>query len=146
MKYKQSAFLQDLCFTSYKHLQNVHAEVEVEPYLPLSQILMSLLSYKDTTRKLFVMVQQRYDDEPVTFSYMVESSQEVASILPILPLILEGRLGMNVAQYFRSSCTIGTDGYQWDDNLEKVVLIGDNNQLEDVDKHWLQHRRLHDME
>ena len=139
MKHKQSAFLQDLCSTSYKHLQNVHVEVEVEPCLPLSQILMSLLSYKDPTRKLFVMVQQTYDDEPVTFSYMAESSQEVASILPILPLLLEGRLGMNVSQYFRSSCTIGTDGYQWDYDLEKVVPIGDDNQLEDVDKHWIQH-------
>ena len=139
MKHKQSAFLQDLCSTSYKHLQNVHAEVEAESCLPLSQILMSLLSHKDPTRKLFVMIQQTYDDEPVTFSYMAESSQEVASILPILPLLLEGRLGMNVSQYFRSSCTIGTDGYQWDDDLGKVVPIGEDNPLEEVDKHWIQH-------
>ena len=92
MKYKQSAFLQDLFSTSYKHLQNIHAEVEVEPYLPLSQILMSLPSHTDPTRKPFVMVQQTYFVEPVTFFYMAESSQEVASILPILPLLLEGRL------------------------------------------------------
>ena len=38
------------------------------------------------------MVNEQYDDEPVTFSYMVEISQEVAVILPILLLLLEGRL------------------------------------------------------
>ena len=100
MKYKQSTFLQDLCSTSYKYLQNIHTEVEVEPYLPLHQILMSLLSHKDPTRKSFVMIQHTYDNEPVTFSYMAESSQEVSSILPILPLLLEGRLGIKVAHYF----------------------------------------------
>ena len=56
MKYKQNAFLQDLCTTEYRHLQNVNAEIETEPYLPLSQILMSLKSYKDPTKGLFVMV------------------------------------------------------------------------------------------
>ena len=85
------------------------------------------------------MVQQTYDNEPVTFSYMVELIQGVASILPILPLLLEGRLGMNVAHYFRLSCTIGIDGCKWDDNLEKVIHIGDDNQLKDVDKNWVQH-------
>ena len=54
-------------------------------------------------------------------------------------LLLEGRLGMNISQYFRSSCTIGNDDYQWDDDLEKAVPIGDDNQLEDVDKHWIQY-------
>ena len=122
MKYEQSTLLQDLCSTSYKNLQHLHDEVEVEPYLSLSQILISLLSHKDPTRKLFFMVQQTYDDEPVLFSCMEKSSQEVASILPILSLLLEGWLGMNVAHYFRSSCTIGNDGYKWDDDLEKWYL------------------------
>ena len=139
MKFKQSAFLQDLCTTEYKHLQNVNAEVDIEPYLPLSQILMSLKSHSDPAKGLFVMVQQEYDDEPVTFSYMAEVSQEVAAILPILPLLLEGRLGMNVSQYFRSSYTIGTDGYKWDSTLDKVVPTVTDNYLEDIDRHWIQH-------
>ena len=66
----------------------------------------------------------------------MESSQEVSSIFP---LILEGRLGMNIAHYFRSSYMIVTDGYKCDDDLEKMVPIGDDNQLEDVDKYWVQH-------
>ena len=55
---------------------------------------MSLKFYKDPTKGIFVMVQQQYDNEPVTFSYMVDVSQEVTAILPILLLLLEGRLGM----------------------------------------------------
>ena len=97
MKFKQSGFLQDLYTTEYKHLQNVNAEVNIEPYLPLSQILMSLKSHCDPTKGIFVMVHHEYDDEPINFSYMVEANQEVAAILPILPLLLEERLGMNVS-------------------------------------------------
>ena len=72
----------------YKHLQNVNAEIETEPYLQLSQILMSLESYKNPTKGLFVMVQQQDYDESVTFSYMAEVSQKVAGILPILQTLL----------------------------------------------------------
>ena len=100
IKFKQNAFLWDLYTTKYRYLQNVNAEIEIEPYLPLSYILMRLKSYKDSTKGLFVMVQQQYDDELVTFSYMVEVSQEVVAILAILPLLLEGRLVMTVYRYF----------------------------------------------
>ena len=58
---------------------------------------MSLKPHRDPTKDLYVMVQQNYDDEPVTFSYMTEVNQEVAAILPILSLLLEGQLGMNVS-------------------------------------------------
>ena len=36
MKFKQNAFLQDLCTTEYRHLQNINAKIETPPYLPLS--------------------------------------------------------------------------------------------------------------
>ena len=49
MKSKQSAFLQDLCTTEYKYLQHINAEVDIEPFLPLLQILMSLKSRRDPT-------------------------------------------------------------------------------------------------
>ena len=89
LKFKQSAFLQDLCTTEYKNLQNINAEVDIEPYLPLSQILMSLKSHRDPTKGLFVMVQQKYDDEPVPFSYMTEVNQEVATIYLSFPYFLK---------------------------------------------------------
>ena len=46
IKCKQNTFLQNLCTTEYRHLKNVNTEIETEPYLPLSHILMSLKAYK----------------------------------------------------------------------------------------------------
>ena len=100
---------------------------------------MSLKSYKDPTKGLFVMVQQQSDDKSVTLSYMANITQEVAAILPILPLLLEGRLGMKVSRYFRSSYSIGTEGYKWDEKLDKFIPTGIDNYLEEIDRHWIQH-------
>lgn len=96
---------------------------------------MSLKSYKDPTKELFVMVKEKYHGEPVTFFYMVEISQKVAVILPNLLLLLEGRLGMTVSRYFLSSYSIGIDGYKWDDELDKVISTRVCNYLEEIDKH-----------
>ena len=85
------------------------------------------------------MVQQEYDDEPVKISYMAEINHKVAAILSIFLLFFEGRLGMNVSQYFRSSYTIGTNEYKWDSILDKVVPIDIDNYLVDIDIHWMQH-------
>ena len=124
---------------------NVNAEVDEVPFLTPSQILMSLRLHKKPTKKLFVMVQQCYDDEPTTFSYMAELSQEVAAILPMLPLLLEGRLRMNINRYFHSSYTIETEGYELDENLDKVIPTGEENQLEDINRNWLQHTEEYTM-
>ena len=75
MKFKHNAFLQDLCTTEYTYLQNVNTEVDIELFLPLSQILVSLKFHKDQTKGIFVITQQKYDDEPVTFSYIDEVIQ-----------------------------------------------------------------------
>ena len=72
---------------------------------------MSLKSYKDPTKGICVMVQQQYDDESITLSCMSKVNQEVACILPMLPLLLKGRLGLKVSRYFRSSYSIGIEGY-----------------------------------
>ena len=58
MKCKQSLFLQYLYTTEYQYLQNVNAEVGIEPYLLLSQILMSLKCHSDPTKGFFVIVEQ----------------------------------------------------------------------------------------
>ena len=89
MKSKQSAFLQNLFTTEYKYLQYVNAEVDIETYIPLSQILMSLKSYRDHTKGLFVMVQQEYDDELVTLSYMVEVTKKLQLFYLSFPYFLK---------------------------------------------------------
>ena len=49
MKFKHNYFFQNLCNTEYKHLQIVNTEVNIKPFLALSQILMSLKSHRDPT-------------------------------------------------------------------------------------------------
>ena len=61
------------------------------------------------------------------------------STLLILPLLLEGRLGMNVLDNFRSSYTLETEGYKWDDALAKIIPTGEGNYLEEIDKHLIHH-------
>ena len=90
------------------------------------------------------MIQQQCDDEPVPFSYMTEISQEVAGILPILPLLLEGRLGLTVLRYFRSSYSIRTKGYEWNAGLDKVISTRADNYLEEIDRHWIQYTEDYD--
>ena len=70
---------------------------------------------------------------------MAKVSQEVAFILPILPLLLEGRLGLIVSRYSRSSYSIGTKGYEWDEGLDKFIPTGDDTYLKEIDRHWVQH-------
>ena len=70
---------------------------------------------------------------------MAEVNQEVAVLLPILPLLLESRLGMTEDNFFRSTHTIDREGYQGDNDLRKVISTGVNNQLEDIDRNWIQH-------
>ena len=70
---------------------------------------------------------------------MAEVNQEVAVLLPILPLLLESRLGMTEDNFFRSTHTIDREGYQGDNDLRKVISTGVDNQLEDIDRNWIQH-------
>ena len=73
-----------------------------------------------------MIVQQQYDDEPVTIFHMAEVNQEVTGILPILPLLLEGQLG------------IGIEGCEWDAGLDIIVSTKVDNYLEEIDKYWIQ--------
>ena len=75
---------------------------------------------------------------------MAEVSQEVAGILPILPLLLAGRLGLTVSRYFRSSYTIRTEGYACDEELDKVIPTREDNYLDEIDRHWIQHTEDYD--
>ena len=101
MKYNQNTFLYELYSMNYTHLHNFNIEVKVNPFPPLLQILMSLRSHRHPTKQLFMTIQQTYDDELFTVSYIVEVSQEEATILLVLSLLLKGRLGIKVDKSFR---------------------------------------------
>ena len=51
---------------------------------------------------------------------------------------------MTVSRCFRSSYSIGTDGYEYDEGLDKVISTGDDNYIEEIDMHWIQHTEDYD--
>jgi len=46
---------------------------------------------------------------------------------------------MNVSQYFCSSYTIRTKENERDSTLDKIVPIGVDNSLKEIDRHWIHH-------
>jgi hypothetical protein len=56
------------------------------------------------------MVEQEFEDCPTTFTYLASVPDEVASILPVLPLFLTGRLCKDTQAWFLPSHNLGTGG------------------------------------
>ena len=54
---------------------------------------------------------------------LADVSQEVAEILLILSLILEGAIGLDINRHLRSIYIIGTEEYEWEENIQKVIPI-----------------------
>ena len=46
---------------------------------------------------------------------------------------------MQVARYLRSSYSIGTEGYKWDDELDKEIPTRTDDYLEEISRHQIQH-------
>jgi hypothetical protein len=63
------------------------------------------------------------EEGPTKFSCLASLQDEVASILPVLSLILMGHLGPEALAWFLLSHTLGTDGYQYDTTTDRVVPI-----------------------
>ena len=74
---------------------------------------------------------------------MIEVSQEVAVILPILQLLLEEWLTTDVSRYFRFSYTMETERYKWNNALYQVIPTGENNYIEGIDIYWIQNTKAY---
>jgi hypothetical protein len=84
------------------------------------------------------MVEQDFEEGPTKFSYLTSLQDEVGSILPVLALILIGRLGSAAAAWFLPSQTLETDGYRYDPPTDRVVPVDAGSTLADIDRHWEQ--------
>lgn len=137
MKYKQANFLRGLRTTTYNHISNLHAQLNTFPHQVLARIMYNWRSCKNLDRRLFFLVEQEYDGAPVQFSYSADLEDEVDAILPVLPLILVGRLGPNANTWFLPSSTRGSRGYRFDKVNDCVVPL-QTNDMADLDLHWEQ--------
>ena len=136
MRTKQQNFSKIICVTHYDHFKNVHSSIEHPKNPILSQLLYNWRSTDDPTQRLFLMVEQDYEDFPTKFSYLASVQDEVSAILPVLPLILVGRLGPAANAWFLPTHTLGTDGYRYDTAADRIVPIDSSSNLETIDRLW----------
>ena len=135
MKYKQANFLKSIRVSTYSHIANLHLQLDTFPFQVLSRILYNWRSCNDLDQRLFILVEQEYEDAPVKFSYSASLENEVDSILPVLPLILIGRLGERARQWFLDTHIRGTRGYCFDKPNDRIIPT-QNNDMEDLDRNW----------
>jgi hypothetical protein len=137
MKYKQANFLRGVRKTTYNHISNLHAQLNTSPHQVLARIMYNWRSSKNLDRRLFFLVEQEYDGASVQFSYSADLEDEVDAILPVLPLILVGRLCPSADAWFLPSSTRGSRGYRFDKVNDCVVPL-QNNDMADLDLNWEQ--------
>jgi hypothetical protein len=82
------------------------------------------------------MVEQGFEDCPTKFSYLASLQDEVSAILPVLPLILVGRLRQAARAWFLPSHTLGTNGCRDDAESDRIVPNDSGSNLEAVDRLW----------
>jgi hypothetical protein len=92
MRTRQNHFLKSLVVTQHEHFKNIHSAIAHVNSPILFQLLYNWRSAEDSSQRLFVMIKQDYEKGPAQFSYLTKLQDKVASILPVLPLILTRRL------------------------------------------------------
>jgi hypothetical protein len=138
MRTKQNHLLKSLIVTQYDHFKNIHSTIAHPKEPILSQLLYNWRSSEDPSQRLFVMVEQDFEECPTKFSYLSALQDEVSAILPVLPLILVGLLGPEAAAWFMPSHTLGTDGYRYDAPSDRVVPIDSGSTIANIDRNWEQ--------
>jgi hypothetical protein len=113
MQTKQQNFVKSTRATSYEHFKNIHSSIAHPKNRILSQLLYSCRSSDDASQRLFLMAEQEFEDCPMTFTYLALLQDEVSYILPVLPLILMGRLGKEAHAWFLPTDTLGIDEYRY---------------------------------
>ena len=137
LKAKQASFL-DRCITRQNtHFKDIFAKHEYDNNITLLQILMAMKSKKYPDRQLFTCIEQEVEDGVVQFQYAEELENEADGIIPVLPLYLEGQFGKGTSKWIKPSASIGTYGYEYDKDMNKVIP-NNENPIQMVNKDWEQ--------
>ena len=134
---KQAGFLAANMERENNHIRNIYANIQAMPNVTMSGVLMALRSRTHPDRQLFTCIQQEYEEGPVTFQYLTQFEQEADAIIPVLPLFLAGVLGAEATKWFKPSAEMGTEGYEFDGKLNRVIP-SKSNMLINLDQDWEQ--------
>ena len=137
LKAKQACFL-DRCITrEHWHFKDLFVIHKIMESVSLLKVLMALKSKRFPERQLFICIEQDIEDGPVFFQYAEELEDEADGIIPVIPLYLEGNFGTEVKKWLKPSSSIGTEGYTYDKNKNKVVP-NKVNPLKEMNDEWEQ--------
>jgi hypothetical protein len=135
LRAKQQQFQKDIRSTATMTIKNLHYRLPSEPYATLAQVIMNWRSSKDKAKRLFLHVEQTWEQTEVFYHRSVE--REAETLVPLLPLILEQEYGPRAWNWFHDNAKDCLGGYEYDLETQKVTLVEEDINA-DVDEHWEQ--------
>ena len=100
LRERQKTFLSDQLTYTYEHIPNINKTLKKIPWCHLHSILMSLHSAIYTSKKLFTYISQAHSGADVIFHYKSKFMDEVYGIVPILPLVMQKKVGPAASEWF----------------------------------------------
>ena len=132
---KQQQFQKDMRSTPTMTIKNLYYRLTVEPYVTLAQVLMNWRSAKEPGKRLFLHVEQSWDQTELYYHHSMESEAE--QVVPLLPLVLEQEYGPRAWNWFNDNAKDFLGGYEYNMETQQVTLKEEDINAA-VDQEWEQ--------
>lgn len=133
LRAKQEQFNREIDSVSTQNIKNLYHCLSVAPFVTLAQVLMNWRSAKDPDQRLYLHVEQTYEETKLFYHSSV--ADEASHLAPFLPIILEQEYGPRAWNWFEDRAKDYLGGYIYDLDQHKIIMK-DEDINEDVDKHW----------
>jgi hypothetical protein len=133
LRNKQQQFQKETRSTATITIKNLHYRLPLHPYATLAQILMNWRSARNPRKRLFLHVEQTWEQTEVFYHSSME--KEAETLVPLLPLVLEQEYGPRAWNWFYDTAKDCLGGYEYDLDNHRVTLMEDDINAE-VDANW----------
>jgi hypothetical protein len=135
LRAKQEQFQKETESVSTQCIKNLHYCLPSPPNVTLAQVIMNWRSSKDPDKRLFLHVEQTYEETVLLFHSTV--SDEASQLVPFLPIILEQEYGPRAWNWFDKSAKDFLGGYEYDLETHRVIMKEEDINA-GVDDNWEQ--------
>jgi hypothetical protein len=133
LRAKQEQFNREIDSVSTQNIKNLYHCLAVAPFVTLAQVLMNWRSAKAPEKRLYLHVEQTYEETKLFYHSSV--AEEASQLAPFLPIILEQEYGPRAWNWFDERAKDYLGGYIYDLDQHKIIMK-DEDINEDVDNHW----------
>lgn len=130
LKRKQALFLKSLQKTTTSEIVKLYRPLHTKPYPSLLQVLTSWKSPQYEHERLFVAVEETYQE--VAFYYLEKNKDTAEAIVPLLGIVLEEEYGPETWDWFSKNARMTGTQYTY----HKDVKLIKPKQVEQVDEEW----------